>query len=191
MTALALPTISERFGPPTARISRRLSSRSWEVNVVDPTRDPDWDGLVASHPGSNFFHSAAWAKVLCRTYGHKPISLLLSRNGEPVALVPLLEVSSPLTGRRGVCLPFTDFCDPLFFGGCDSGDRFEIALRIGSQSKLEAFRNSGRKLLRDAGHSVDEVLRAYVGSSEWPGSAFYGDSRVRFDGRSARPNVAT
>ncbi len=83
--------------------------------------DPDWDELVTSHPGSSFFHSAAWAKVLCKTYGHKPISLLLFRNAEPVALVPLLEVSSPLTGRRGVCLPFTDFCDPLFFGGCDSG----------------------------------------------------------------------
>jgi Acetyltransferase (GNAT) domain len=120
MPAQALPTISQRFGAPTARISRRLSSQTWEVTVVDQTSDPDWDTLVASHPGSSFFHSAAWAKVLCKTYGHKPISLLLSKNAEPAALVPLLEVSSPFTGRRGVCLPFTDFCDPLFFGGCDS-----------------------------------------------------------------------
>jgi hypothetical protein len=93
--------------------------RTWEVNAVDPTRDPDWDGLVSSHPGSTFFHSAAWAKVLCNTYGHKPLSLLLSRNGEPAALVPLLEVNSRFTGRRGVCLPFTDFCAPLFFGASD------------------------------------------------------------------------
>ena len=141
MPAQALPTISQRFGAPTARISRRLSSRTWEVNVVDPTSDPDWDRLVASHPGSSFFHSAAWAKVLCKTYGHKPISLLLSRNGEPVALVPLLEVSSSFTGRRGVCLPFTDFCDPLFFSGCDSAsfrDRFAnwLAIETGSISKF-------------------------------------------------------
>ena len=120
VTAQTLPTISQRFGAPTARISRRLTSQTWEVNVVDPASDPDWDGLVASHPGCSFFHSAAWAKVLCNTYGHKPISLLLSKNGEPVGLVPLLEVSSPFSGRRGVCLPFTDLCDPLFFGGCDS-----------------------------------------------------------------------
>jgi Acetyltransferase (GNAT) domain len=119
MPSQTLPTISERFGAPAARIRRRLSSRTWEVNVVDSTSDPDWDGLVASHPGSSFFHSAAWARVLCRTYGHKPISLLLSKNAEPVAVVPLLEVSSPFTGRRGVCLPFTDLCDPLFFRGCD------------------------------------------------------------------------
>jgi hypothetical protein len=119
MTAQALPTISLRFGAPTARISRRLSTRTWEVNVVDQTSDPDWDSLVTSHPGSSFFHGAAWAKVLCKTYDHKPISLLLSKNGEPAALVPLLEVNSPFTGRRGVCLPFTDSCDPLLFGGCD------------------------------------------------------------------------
>ena len=105
MTAQAFPTISERFGAPTARISRRVSARTWEVNVVDPTSDPDWDELVASHPDSSFFHSAAWAKVLCKTYGHKPISLLLSKNAEPVALVPLLEVNSPFTGRQGRVSP--------------------------------------------------------------------------------------
>ena len=35
-----------------------------------------------------------------------------------MALVPLLEVSSRFTGRRGVCLPFTDLCDPLLFREC-------------------------------------------------------------------------
>jgi CelD/BcsL family acetyltransferase involved in cellulose biosynthesis len=30
-------------------------------------------------------------------------------------MVPLMEVSSPLTGRRGVCLPFSDACRPLVF----------------------------------------------------------------------------
>ena len=27
----------------------------------------------------------------------------------------MMEVASILTGRRGVCLPFTDFCGPLLF----------------------------------------------------------------------------
>jgi hypothetical protein len=88
MTDLALPTISERFGAPAAPSTRRLPSRTWEANVVDPTTDPDWDALVASHSDSTFFHSAAWTKVLCKTYGHKPASLLVSKNGEPAALVP-------------------------------------------------------------------------------------------------------
>ncbi len=33
-----------------------------------------------------------------------------------IALLPLMEVKSRLTGRRGVCLPFSDFCGPLRFG---------------------------------------------------------------------------
>lgn len=32
-----------------------------------------------------------------------------------VALVPIMEVASTLTGRRGVCLPFSDCCTPLLF----------------------------------------------------------------------------
>jgi hypothetical protein len=31
------------------------------------------------------------------------------------ALVPLMEVRSPFTGRWGVCLPFSDTCEPLIF----------------------------------------------------------------------------
>ena len=33
-----------------------------------------------------------------------------------MALVPLMEVASVFTGRRGVCLPFSDYCTPLLFG---------------------------------------------------------------------------
>jgi hypothetical protein len=143
MTAQALPTISPHFGVPTARISRRLSLRTWEVNAVDPSRDPDWDGLVSSHPGFSFFHSAAWAKVLCDTYGHKPISLLLCKSGEPIALVPLLEVSSPFTGRRGVSLPFTDFCDPLFFPGCDSNIVLKLLCELARSRQWRHFEIRG------------------------------------------------
>ncbi len=139
MTSEPIPAISQRFGAPRARISRRLSARTWEVNVVDPTSDPDWDRLVESHPNSHFFHSAAWARVLCKTYGHKPSSLLLSRNAEPVALVPLLEVNSPFTGRRGVCLPFTDFCDPLFFHGCDSNIISKLLDELACNRKWKHF----------------------------------------------------
>ena len=35
-----------------------------------------------------------------------------------MALIPLMEVRSSFTGRRGVCLPFSDECQPLTFDGC-------------------------------------------------------------------------
>jgi len=84
-----------------------------DVEFVNPLYDPEWDRLAVSHPDYAFSHSAAWAKVLSKTYGHKPVYLRCSQLGELVALIPIMEVSSPLTGRRGVCLPFTDFCGPL------------------------------------------------------------------------------
>lgn len=90
-----------------------------EMSLLDPTRDREWDRLVLTHPRSNFFHGSAWARVLMQTYGHRPYYLHFSKNGCPVALLPLLEVSSAFTGRRAVSLPFSDFCGPLVFSGAD------------------------------------------------------------------------
>jgi len=88
-------------------------SSSIEVRLVDPLSDPDWDRLVLSHPGFNFFHRTGWAKVLCQTYGHKPLYLHFYQADELVGLLPVMEVVSPFTGRRGVSMPFSDFCEPL------------------------------------------------------------------------------
>ncbi len=91
------------------------------MRFVDPLVDPEWDQLVLSHPDATFFHSAAWARVLAKSYGHKPFYLCFSDGGRPQALVPVMEVKSSFTGRRGVCLPFSDFCPPLLFNGSEPG----------------------------------------------------------------------
>ena len=36
---------------------------------------------MLSHPEATFFHSAAWAKVLCKTYRHEPLYLHFSEAG--------------------------------------------------------------------------------------------------------------
>ena len=97
--------------PPKADVSSQT-----EVRIVDPILEPDWDRLVLSHSGFNFFHRTAWAKVLCRTYGHKPTYLYFTQRNQPLALLPVMEVASPVIGCRGISLPFSDFCDPLVFG---------------------------------------------------------------------------
>ena len=89
------------------------------VELVNPLAGPDWDHLVQSHPDAGFFHSSAWAKVLAGTYQHQPFYLHFSQDGKTVALLPLLEVASALTGRRAVCLPFSDSCSPLLFSGVE------------------------------------------------------------------------
>ncbi len=86
-----------------------------EFELIDPLSGPTWDGLALSHREATIFHSAAWARVLTKTYDHTPLYFRATR-GDMQALVPLMEVKSRITGRRGVCLPFSDFCEPLYFG---------------------------------------------------------------------------
>ncbi|HEY4281825.1 MAG TPA: GNAT family N-acetyltransferase [Chthoniobacterales bacterium] len=87
-----------------------------DIHILDPGDAAEWDRRVFAHPDYTFFHSAAWAKVICETYGHAPHYQIFSEpGGEVLALVPLVEVLSFVTGRRGVCLPFSDFCAPLVF----------------------------------------------------------------------------
>jgi hypothetical protein len=84
------------------------------VQRVNPLDDPDWDVAVAKFPGASFFHTAAWARVLHDTYQFDPIYFVEKRtDGSISALIPLMEVNSWLTGRRGISLPFTDECAPL------------------------------------------------------------------------------
>ena len=121
------------------------SSSHPEVRTIDPLCDPSWDRLVLSHSGSSFFHRAAWAKVLCKTYGHKPLYLHFCRDREPLALVPMMEVASPFTGRRGVSMPFSDFCRPLLFDEWTGESLMERLLEVGRKRKWRYFELRGGK----------------------------------------------
>ena len=96
-------------------VQRQTGEESLEMRICDPIRNPGWDHLVALHRDAGCFHTSAWAKVLKQTYNHHPFYLRFSRGRRLAALVPLMEVRSPFTGRRGVCLPFSDTCEPLIF----------------------------------------------------------------------------
>jgi hypothetical protein len=51
--------------------------------------------------------------VLHESYGYKPLYFASFENGKLSCLMPFMEINSWLTGRRGVSLPFTDFCDSI------------------------------------------------------------------------------
>lgn len=90
-----------------------------ETTILNPLSDPAWDRSASGHPDFTIFHGSAWARVLCKTYGHEPLYLRCARAGDPMALIPAMEVRSPWTGCRGICLPFSDFCSPLLFPGAE------------------------------------------------------------------------
>jgi hypothetical protein len=125
--------------PPMPEIGMLGSGASFpepdvEMRTIDPFGS-EWDQLALSHPDATFFHSSAWARTLTKTYGHKPFYLSFLRSGTPQALVPMMEVTSAFTGRRGVGLPFSDCCSPLL---CQNGDKSSIRSRLSALASERA-----------------------------------------------------
>ncbi len=84
-----------------------------DIRPENPLVLADWDEQILSLPGAGFFHSQAWTRVLQSTYGYEPLFLVQRGQGKPTGLLPLMQVASWLTGRRGIGLPFTDLAEPL------------------------------------------------------------------------------
>jgi len=84
-----------------------------QIRIVNPLNNPQWDDLILSHPDCSFFHSAAWARVLVESYGYTPLYFAALSSDRLLALMPVMELSSFLTGVKGVSLPFTDYSNPI------------------------------------------------------------------------------
>jgi len=123
-------------------------SLSQVIQIVDPTRLPDWDSMLLRTPGASFFHGSAWARVLSESYGYTPLYFSMMGNEKLRALVPMMEVNSFLTGKRGVSLPFTDYCDPIMEEGIEFQDLLDSiidhAKKVGWQ--YIEFRGASRYL---------------------------------------------
>ena len=125
------------------------------IRVVDPGQEKNWDALVLSHPGSSFFHSAAWAKVLMETYQFRPLYLAAIEGERLLALLPLLEASSWLAGTRGVSLPFTDECPPLTSDRVSGPRLLEEVMALGRQRKWKYW--EGRGGLESFGNPMESL----------------------------------
>ncbi|HET9362229.1 MAG TPA: GNAT family N-acetyltransferase [Vicinamibacterales bacterium] len=84
------------------------------LHELDPLRDDRWPAFVERHPRSSLFHTRAWLEALRRSYGYEPVVYTDAAPSEALrnALV-FCRVSSWITGRRLVSLPFSDHCEPL------------------------------------------------------------------------------
>ena len=116
-----------------AETSPNKNSRGSPILLTNPLQDPEWDLLLATRPEATLFHGKAWARVLHETYGHVPTYYLRLEGGRLADLLPLMEVSSPVTGRRGVSLPFTDFCEPLTTSDSNIANLYQAALEHGRE----------------------------------------------------------
>lgn len=84
------------------------------MHIVEPLKDPRWEVFLQRHPQASIFHTRAWLEALYRTYRYEPVVFTTSPPGAELRNgIVFCRVSSWLTGRRLVSLPFSDHCEPL------------------------------------------------------------------------------
>lgn len=107
------------------------------LEIINPINYPNWDELLLASGDHSFFHTSAWARVLAESYNYKPLYFTEIVNDRLSVLLPVMEVESFLTGKRGVSLPFTDFCPPVV----PDSDSFKDAMK----DILDYGKNAGWK----------------------------------------------
>jgi len=84
------------------------------IYTIDPLSDPRWNMFLVRNQQAGVFHSPGWLQALQDTYGYRPIVFTTSAPSSPLSNgVAFCNVTSWVTGRRLVSLPFSDHCDAL------------------------------------------------------------------------------
>lgn len=113
--------------------------------IINPTEYPSWDELILTNEKHVFFHTSAWTKVISESYNYKPLCFTEIKDNKLRALVPVMVVKSFLTGKRGVSLPFTDYCPVIAFDEKNFRDLFEKIVEYGKKTKWEKIEFRGGK----------------------------------------------
>lgn len=124
-----------------------MTRPSVQVAVANPLVNHDWNEMLRSCDNRTIFHSANWARLITESYGYHPTYFTLSEQGRFRGCLPVMEVDSLLTGRRGVCLSFSDYCGALI----QQPDEFmlilESILELGRMSRWRYVEFRGEKFL--------------------------------------------
>jgi len=84
------------------------------ITFIDPATDPRWDQFVLAHPHSSIYHHSCWLKVLHETYRYTPYNLAAADpSGRFAGILPLVGITSKITGNRLISLPFSPYGGPL------------------------------------------------------------------------------
>lgn len=135
------------------------------LSLVDPRTNKKWDEYVLAFPACSIFHSISWAETLLESYAYRPVYFTLFDQNRLAACVPMVEVNSVITGRRGVSLPFSDFVEPLAETPSAFWELFEELLKFGKKAGWKYFELRGgdsflekeRVFVRFLTHSLDLI----------------------------------
>lgn len=127
-----------------------------QVTVVNPLAAADWNEQLLSCQDPTVFHTANWARLIAECYGYNPTYFTLSGRGPLRGCLPVMEVDSVITGRRGVCLSFSDYCGALLQKPEDFKPLFDSIIERGAASGWRYVEFRGETLL-----SHEEPAKVY------------------------------
>jgi hypothetical protein len=104
-----------------------------EAAVINPSERKEWNERLFHTPGYSFFHTSNWAEVLRKSYRYQSFYFTIGEQAAMKALLPVMEVNSFLTGKRGVSLPFTDYCEPAVSDAEQFHELFAVAVAFGAK----------------------------------------------------------
>lgn len=113
------------------------------IQIVNPLDIPDWDSRILVFPDATIFHTTAWARVLIESYGFVPYYFFSYQGEEITGVLPLMEVRDLFAGRKAVCLPFSDFCSPLYRDSTIFHEVFEYAKQAARAKQWRSLTISG------------------------------------------------
>ncbi len=116
------------------------------IQIVNPLDYQDWNQNISSLRNVSFFHTRNWAKTLHDSYGYKLIFFTVTEDQQIVALLPLMETPFRFIYRRGVSLPFSDYCFPLFHKEHHFEALLKSAILHGKKKKWDFIELRGGKL---------------------------------------------
>jgi hypothetical protein len=124
---------------------------SLNLKIINPLEYNGWDELLLSNTDYSFFHTSHWARVLSESYDYKPLYFTVINNSKLSVLIPVMEVNSFITGKRGVSLPFTDYCKLIIDNDINSRDIFDSLIEYGKKDGWKYFE------IRDGGDLFNGV----------------------------------
>ena len=124
-----------------------MTGRTAKIAVISPLDCSSWNDMLLGCGQGTIFHTANWARLLAESYGYHPAYFTLSGEGAYRGCLPIMEVNSVFTGRRGVCLSFSDYCGSLAQGSADFQLLFDRILELGRMNGWRYVEFRGEEFL--------------------------------------------
>jgi hypothetical protein len=107
------------------------------IQQINPLADKRWDEFVESHAKGSFFQQSCWMQTLHESYKFVSHCLAKSDGKQLVAAIPVMETHNCFGRKRGVSLPFSDFCEPLADNENDFKAMLSECIKIGKERRWQ------------------------------------------------------